>query len=540
MNNDIKNYTVLVADDSRLVTSSVTAILRQIGFEFISYAYKPFDVINQCRQGSFDIIICDYNFQTQLTGYQLLEELKHARVLSSTTVFMFLTGENDHNVVRSIIDADPDDYLLKPFNKPFFIKRLFSALKRKSVLAPIFEKLAERDFCGVVEECDELLPFHPEYSKLIRKYKASALLKNRQFDRAKDEYESLLKEDDLDWIKTGLANTLLETDKLEQAREVLKSVQSQKSNPYFHDEMANMYSIEDDLPNAIEHLKQSTMLLDAGAQRELVIANLSLAAEAYQDAFIYIKRYYEKNLNTFRGGIYTKINYLRCFLYKQSLGGSIHLFERQIASYNSILNDISKTPELVIQNELVTAHIALLKGDIKQATFNIKNAVNYLSDFHFYDLYHLCFLLEKCSFLSEIPSFIEKLYDSINQDQHPSIIRSQAHMINGLKERLATSQRRLSEIRQQIVSMKSNQSLTTTKHLGHYLDIHDVLPHSKKTCLAILKLSSRLTTPYEGKHDIRTKINQCNDLMINLHTKEELNSINYNQTIYKARGRTAY
>ncbi|WP_241430366.1 response regulator [Vibrio sp. 624788] len=87
MNKDIKKYTVLVADDSRLVTSSVTTILRQIGFESISYAYKPFDVIHQCRQNAFDIIICDYNFQTQLTGYQLLEELKHARILKSTTVF---------------------------------------------------------------------------------------------------------------------------------------------------------------------------------------------------------------------------------------------------------------------------------------------------------------------------------------------------------------------------------------------------------------------------------------------------------------------
>lgn len=296
MNKDIKKYTVLVADDSRLVTSSVTTILRQIGFESISYAYKPFDVIHQCRQNAFDIIICDYNFQTQLTGYQLLEELKHARILKSTTVFMFLTGENDYNVVRSIVDSDPDDYLLKPFNKQFFIKRVFSALNRKLVLAPIFEKLTEFDFAGVVRECDELQPFHPEYSKLIRKYKASALLKSKQFNKAQEEYESLLEEDDLDWIKTGLASTLIETDQVDEAKEILSLVKSKKNNPYFHDEMSNIYSIEDDLPNAIDHLKQSAMLLDAGAHRELVIANLSIAAEAYQDAFTYMKRYYEKTL----------------------------------------------------------------------------------------------------------------------------------------------------------------------------------------------------------------------------------------------------
>lgn len=33
---------VLVADDSRLVTSSVTAILRQLDLSDIYYVYKPF------------------------------------------------------------------------------------------------------------------------------------------------------------------------------------------------------------------------------------------------------------------------------------------------------------------------------------------------------------------------------------------------------------------------------------------------------------------------------------------------------------------
>ncbi len=80
---------VLVADDSRLVTSSVTAILRQLDLSDIYYAYKPFEVINLCKQMHFDLVICDYNFQTQLNGFQLLEELKHAQILPAHTTFVF-------------------------------------------------------------------------------------------------------------------------------------------------------------------------------------------------------------------------------------------------------------------------------------------------------------------------------------------------------------------------------------------------------------------------------------------------------------------
>lgn len=113
-------------------------------------------------------------------------------------------------------------------------------------------------------------------------------------------------------------------------------------------------------------------------------------------------------------------------------------------------------------------------------------------------------------------------------------------MLNGFKERLQTSQQHLSNIRKEMVLMKSADRLTKDKHLDYYLDIHDLLPHSKKTCLAIIKLAALLSTPYEGKHDIRIKINKCNDVLVNLHTKEELNSINYNQILYKARGRASY
>lgn len=91
--------------------------------------------------------------------------------------------------------------------------------------------------------------------------------------------------------------------------------------------MSNMAVLSEDIPKAIKHLKQSTMLLDAGSERELVITNLSLASESYDDAVTYIKRYYEKNENTFRGGIFTKLNFVRCHLYRALNAPSNQCFE---------------------------------------------------------------------------------------------------------------------------------------------------------------------------------------------------------------------
>ncbi|EGQ8275775.1 response regulator [Vibrio parahaemolyticus] len=519
---------VLVADDSRLVTSSVTAILRQLDLSDIYYAYKPFEVINLCKQMHFDLVICDYNFQTQLNGFQLLEELKHAQILPAHTTFVFLTGENDHKIVRSIVDCDPDDYLLKPFNHTFFRNRLLSAMKRRSVLLPIYEKLREMDFEGVIEATDTLLPFHPEYSKLIRRYRAHAMVQNKQFSSARSEYEKLLKEDNFDWIKTALANTLIETDDLEKAQEVLESLSSKKENPYYHDEMSNMAVLSEDIPKAIKHLKQSTMLLDAGSERELVITNLSLASESYDDAVTYIKRYYEKNENTFRGGIFTKLNFVRCHLYRALNAPSNQCFENLLFGLNPLIGEIEKNSQFKAQFALIDAHIALIRGDLKAAISQVRAvlASNQLS--HFYDLYHLCALLERCSFLSEMKSMLPRARRAIAEAQHPSIFRSQVHMLKSLEVRLQESQTKIEQIRRQITAQKSISTSSITPHFDRYFQLHDLLPHSKKICLAIVRLASLRPFEYRGEYAIYRKLEHCDRVIRNLCDNRELQSIKYN------------
>ena len=84
MNLNLKEKSVLVADDSRLVASSVTTILRNMGIEQIRYAYRPFEILQQCKQDYFDLIIYDYNFLSKTNGFQILEELQHARCLPAT------------------------------------------------------------------------------------------------------------------------------------------------------------------------------------------------------------------------------------------------------------------------------------------------------------------------------------------------------------------------------------------------------------------------------------------------------------------------
>ncbi|WP_394127318.1 response regulator [Vibrio hepatarius] len=293
---DLKSLKVLVADDSRLVCNSIAVILREIGFISgnIICAYKPIDAINHCKNYCFDVVICDYNFNSKLNGYQLLDELRHMQLLASHVFFVFLTGENQPKIVRSIIDGEPDDYLLKPFNKPFFSSRLYSGLQRKQSLSSIYSALHKQSYQLAIDEAELLQPFFPKYALTIGTLKARALMALKNFDEAVQEYESLLQVYDNDLLKARMAHSLVAKGDRDRACEVLATLENQENNPYYHDIRASMSIQSGDLPDAILHLKKATLLMEVGAERELIISNLSLALEQYEDAFNYIKQYAEK------------------------------------------------------------------------------------------------------------------------------------------------------------------------------------------------------------------------------------------------------
>lgn len=526
---------VLIADDSKLVTSTITSILKQSGMDDISYAHKPEEIIRLCEQTQFDLILCDYNFQASLNGFQILEELQYSKLLPAHTTFVFLSGEDNPKIIRSIQDSDADDYFFKPLNFKIFRNRILSAMERRAALLPIYKQLQSLNFSGATEACDAFLPLYPEYSIVIKQYRALALVNSKQFFAAQEEYQGLLDDYGFDWVKIALANTLIKSNQLEKAQQVLNSVNDQVENPYYHDEMSKIAVEKDDFTTAIKHLKQSIALVDSGAERELVITNLSLANESYDDAVTYIRRYEEKNAHTFRDEIYTKLNFTRCYLYRALNNPLSNCFESLLSGLNPIISDIHSHPQFKTHALLLSAHISLIRGDLKSATSGIKQALKTNELTHFYDLYHLCVLLERCSLLEEMESVLPLAHSAISDLQHPSIRRSQMHMLKKLKERLLEAQLRVDSIRKQLSEKKSNATLGMTSHFDHYFKLHDLFPHSEKICLAIVKLASLRPFAYHGEYRIFTKLNECDQVVTTAYSREELSTMSYSAMYQSAK-----
>eukprot|EP00581_Thalassiosira_minuscula_P037065 CAMPEP_0184469452 /NCGR_PEP_ID=MMETSP0740-20130409/85873_1 /TAXON_ID=385413 /ORGANISM="Thalassiosira miniscula, Strain CCMP1093" /LENGTH=118 /DNA_ID=CAMNT_0026845369 /DNA_START=76 /DNA_END=429 /DNA_ORIENTATION=+ len=116
MNQQIsKDTKVLIIDDHVLAKGYMKYSLEELGFSNITYVDKVQHAMTKIRHDQFDLIICSYNLQKDHDGYHLYDQLKHEGELDPSTAFIFISADTTSDLVHSIVELQPDDFLAKPF-----------------------------------------------------------------------------------------------------------------------------------------------------------------------------------------------------------------------------------------------------------------------------------------------------------------------------------------------------------------------------------------------------------------------------------------
>jgi len=93
----------------------------------------------------YDVIVSDMTFRQQgpndMTGQDLLDELRQAKGLPMQTAFIMVTGEARYQHVAEAVEGALDDYLLKPITARQFEERLQVVLERKQAFKQVFQLL---------------------------------------------------------------------------------------------------------------------------------------------------------------------------------------------------------------------------------------------------------------------------------------------------------------------------------------------------------------------------------------------------------------
>ncbi|MCL2917728.1 response regulator [Shewanella litorisediminis] len=497
MQKNYYSYTVIIADDSKLVCTSLSSILRNMGFNQgnIHLAYKPAELIAKCNEIKFDVIICDYNFNSNLNGNQLFSEIKNSRAYDPRSVFIFLTGENNSRVVRSILDAEPDDYILKPFTKEILVKRLRASISRKRELIQIYAAIAERNYHRVITECEQHLVLNNEHQPLIRKIKSEAHLELGQISQAKSEYESMLEDYDYDWIKISLANLSIKANKIEQAKLILEKLKDKETSPYYHDNMSSISLLNNDLPNAIHHLKSAELLLDGGQERDLVISNLFLAMGEYENAYLYAKKYHDQNKYTYRSTNKTRLIYVRYYL--------IYLLNNNEQSHCAFeidreLSAIKLNLELLPQVEVIQVGLNILSGNLINLHDKIERIIStesIFSNLDFYDLYFFAFILSMLSLDNQTKYVLHSCKKSIVTEKNEVSITND-YLLKQLKNRFERNIEKVTLLQKDIENhrLKSSDDFFET-----LFELQRLQPFCIKVCSAIIHILANVNKTHKDK-----------------------------------------
>jgi CheY-like chemotaxis protein len=215
----------LVIDSNANSRSLMTAQLRELGVGHVRQTTRVRDARVILETQPYDIVICDYYFDgSEMSGQDLLDELRREQLLPYSTVFVMVTGEASYAKVAEAAEAALDAYLVKPYTTTALADRLANARHRKVELKGIFDAIDAKDFDRAADLCLERFQRKATYWLYAARIGAELLLRLERHTEARELYEAIIAARTVPWARLGVARTEVAGGNLSAARRTLETL----------------------------------------------------------------------------------------------------------------------------------------------------------------------------------------------------------------------------------------------------------------------------------------------------------------------------
>ena len=283
-----KNTKVLIVDDQALAKGYMKYSLEELGFSDITYVDKINLALTTIRSKRFDLIICSYNLKREQDGYYFYDEIKTNGELPLSTAFVFISADTNSDLVQSIIELQPDDFLAKPFTVKDLNRRLSRVLARKKALADVYACIDKQQYERALSEVELFLgkPKESEFFPLALKIKGEMLIACGNFQQAKDFYLAILKVQTFTWAQLGLVNCYLHLNDDELAEKlVLRLAFKSNSQLAAYDLLTALQIKQNDFDTALECVMMATEISPRSIRRHKTAMDLSRITHDYETQF---------------------------------------------------------------------------------------------------------------------------------------------------------------------------------------------------------------------------------------------------------------
>jgi tetratricopeptide (TPR) repeat protein len=217
---------VLVIDPNPGMRSNLQNMLNASNINKIEYAVNSGTAIRQLARRAYDIVLCEYDLGSGSgdgqDGQQLLEDLRHQRLISPWTIFIMLTSEAVYGKVIGAAELAPTDYVLKPFTAETLGARIARAIERRAVFLPTWQLVAQGNVREAIRFASAAGIAHPRHALEFARLRADLHVNLGEHGEAEQIYRKVLDYKALGWAGLGLARAQFAQGGIEDARETLQ------------------------------------------------------------------------------------------------------------------------------------------------------------------------------------------------------------------------------------------------------------------------------------------------------------------------------
>ncbi|WP_078926462.1 response regulator [Vibrio cincinnatiensis] len=318
----IKATKVIVADDSSLVLSNIKLLLREIGFssQNIYTAKDSKSLIKILSEEKIELIVCDFNFGDDMNGKQIYEEIQYLGLTPPWCTFIMLTGEKQGDTVKSIVDIEPDDYIVKPYSVHLVKNRILRAFYRKLALREMYTIPLDSSAEDIISIFEFTIAKNPQYESFLKRLAGESLLKFGYSHEAKALFLRCLQEGDHLWAMYGFINSCLVNGDYNDAFYYLNEWEERnlRRSPKLHECMAKLYLVKGDSTLAFDEIK-SAFDKAQNMDRLLNFARICEVNGVFDKAYDLFAMYRSMSQGTYRESLVNNLWLTRAILFRTQL-----------------------------------------------------------------------------------------------------------------------------------------------------------------------------------------------------------------------------
>ncbi|WP_417537968.1 response regulator [Marinomonas sp.] len=269
---DFSKKKALLIEDMAEARIMQRKMLTDFGFTSIDIAMKAETAIELLKNQTFDVILSDYNLGNGKDGQQLLEEVRHSKLIPNTATYLMVTAETSIEMVMGAIEYQPDGYITKPFSQAVLQRRLSKLLETKERLYNVNIALDKGDFESAIVAAKIVMKKYPSLIGKCERIIGESLLELKEYKKALSLFNKTLKSRKMPWALFGKGKSYFLMGELEKAEQSFR--QLMLDNRFFvsaYDWLAKIQVVEGKLEEA-----QSTLIEAIGRSPKNILRQMEL------------------------------------------------------------------------------------------------------------------------------------------------------------------------------------------------------------------------------------------------------------------------